>query len=378
MAAMHLMAKQANDDVRDKHGVRNESSAEFSVRLQRALVSGKVSQASADFLRARLASEEGSSGRSPTCVRSMLKMAEVGLPLPTLAGRDTSVQTCSVHTTMPSAASFWTEHVLPSRPAILRGLVSEANWAPMRDFADFSYLRKLCGHRRVLAKSLALNDTKGRSVFVADPELEIRLSAFLEAVEQAEAQQRRCPVYLGKVPLRTELPELNGVIMDAGTPPVDALKDCFGAPLPQGLFTYFGCAGNVTATHFDESENLMLCLYGTKRLWLYPPSDADSLYPAAKQGGTRACAPPFQTYEELPEWLRATFPRFAGARPIEVNLVAGDILYLPACWWHCVEGSWERNMIINWWMDLHPQKRMCDQLPGSAAGAIEKDERDGV
>ena len=47
MAAMHLMAKQANDDVRDKHGVRNESSAEFSVRLQRALVSGKVSQASA-------------------------------------------------------------------------------------------------------------------------------------------------------------------------------------------------------------------------------------------------------------------------------------------------------------------------------------------
>ena len=44
----------------------------------------------------------------------------------------------------------------------------------------------------------------------------------------------------------------------------------------------------------------------------------------------------------------------------QVRLVAGDVLYLPACWWHCVEGSAERNMILNWWMDLHPKKRGRD------------------
>ena len=38
-------------------------------------------------------------------------------------------------------------------------------------------------------------------------------------------------------------------------------------------------------------------------------------------------------------------------------LEAGDVLYLPQCWWHCVEGSVERNMILNYWLRIHPSKR---------------------
>ena len=55
--------------------------------------------------------------------------------------------------------------------------------------------------------------------------------------------------------------------------------------------------------------------------------------------------------------LRSLYPELARARPVEVNLVAGDMLYLPMCWWHCVEGSRERNMILNWWFEPHPEKR---------------------
>ena len=117
-----------------------------------------------------------------------------------------------------------------------------------------------------------------------------------------------------------------------------------------------------SATHFDNLENLLLCVCGTKRLWLYPPSDAPSLYPAsARERTTRADAPPFRTLDELPSELRATFGEIAHASPIEVNLVAGDLLYLPACWWHCVEGGRERNMILNWWYGLHPKKASQDQ-----------------
>ena len=39
-------------------------------------------------------------------------------------------------------------------------------------------------------------------------------------------------------------------------------------------------------------------------------------------------------------------------------LQAGDVLYLPALWWHCVEGSRDRNMILSYWFDIHPHKRM--------------------
>ena len=105
----------------------------------------------------------------------------------------------------------------------------------------------------------------------------------------------------------------------------------------------------------------MLCVCGTKRLWLYPPSDAAALYPVPGKDGSRAAAPPFQAHADLDERLRATLPRLAHARPVEVNLAAGDVLYLPACWWHCVEGSQERNMIINWWMQMHPSKCSADE-----------------
>ena len=104
---------------------------------------------------------------------------------------------------------------------------------------------------------------------------------------------------------------------------------------------------------------VLVCLCGTKRLWLYPPSDARHLYAAAgaKRDGSRAAAPPFQAYDEMPAALRASFPETKHAQPLEVHLGPGDFLYLPACWWHCVEGSRERNMILNWWFAVRPEKR---------------------
>ena len=161
------------------------------------------------------------------------------------------------------------------------------------------------------------------------------------------------------MPLKAELPELDEDICCAPTCPKRALGACFGDQVPAGTFTYFGCDRNVTSTHFDRAENLLLCVYGSKRLWLYPPSDAPFLYPAGKDA-SRSAAPPFQRYADLEPRVQGTFPQLVHASPIEANLVAGDVLYLPSCWWHCVEGSRERNMILNWWMSLHPKKSKAD------------------
>ena len=118
---------------------------------------------------------------------------------------------------------------------------------------------------------------------------------------------------------------------------------------------------DLRCTHFDTSENLMLCVCGSKRLWLYPPSDTPYVYPAAqKERTSRADVPPFCRVHELPHELRETFAAVAHASPVEVVLRAGDLLYLPAGWWHCVEGSTERNMILNWWYFVHPQKAARD------------------
>lgn len=164
----------------------------------------------------------------------------------------------------------------------------------------------------------------------------------------------RVPFYLGKVPLRKELPELAAEIEQAPTCPKRKYGSCFGEPVPDGVFTYFGCDRNTTAIHFDASENLMLCVSGTKRLWLFPPSDARYLYPCNTM--MRSAMVPFTRFDDLSLASRKKYALAARARHFEINVQAGDILYLPACWWHCVEGSEGANMILNWWFNIHPEK----------------------
>lgn len=53
----------------------------------------------------------------------------------------------------------------------------------------------------------------------------------------------------------------------------------------------------------------------------------------------------------------STFEAYRHATPVEVELVAGDLLYLPAFWYHCVTGGEDLNMILAWWSDVHPNKR---------------------
>ena len=82
--------------------------------------------------------------------------------------------------------------------------------------------------------------------------------------------------------------------------------------------------------------------------------------------GSRAAAPPFTRWDELPDELRETFADVARAvGPIEVTLAAGDVLYLPCGWWHCVEGSAERNLILNYWLKVHPRKTAEGTFAGS-------------
>jgi len=190
---------------------------------------------------------------------------------------------------------------------------------------------------------------------VTDPELKLPLAAFLDSIAEYGRGGGRMPFYLGKVPLNKELPELAQEIANAPSCPQRIYGRCFGSLIPEGVFTYFGCGRNTTAVHFDGNDNLLLCLSGTKRLWLYPPSEARHLYPC--NDFSRSAAVPFADWEDLSEELRGKFPLLQQARHFEVQLGAGDMLYLPSCWWHCVEGSEEPNLILNWWFGLHDEKK---------------------
>ena len=112
---------------------------------------------------------------------------------------------------------------------------------------------------------------------------------------------------------------------------------------------WMGPAGIITPAHFDRAENFHLQVFGRKKWILFSPEDSQHLYyPCAGfQTGLLHFSPVDVEHPDV-----ARFPAFTKAQPIEVILEPGDLLFLPAGFWHYVRGL-EMSISLNWFF-RHP------------------------
>ncbi|CAE7853163.1 kdm8 [Symbiodinium necroappetens] len=253
----------------------------------------------------------------------------------------------------PTAAQVW-EFVLRNQPVIIEGACNPKDFPPATDFADFDYMRARCGHRYVKVKGDSCWDNKGRQLFLNDPTIEISVSDYLDLVEVAEEHETCISWYMGKLPLHTDLPELFEDINNSPNSPWRKFGTCFGEN-NKGVHTYFGCGGNTTCIHSDPSENLLMVVMGEKFMDIYPPCDAACMHTTVKKF-LNSLVPPFIDPNHVPEEVDKNWGNYKYAQPQKVHLKAGDLFYLPIFWWHSVQGSIGRNMILNWWCLQHPYK----------------------
>ncbi len=131
------------------------------------------------------------------------------------------------------------------------------------------------------------------------------------------------------------------------------------------LNLWIGTTGVSTPAHFDMAHNFYAQIIGNKRFILWPPSGAivflwirlqplfsflfvslllynrtncladeaklytyTRLHPSARQTQIDLC--------DAPEEIARKFPLFASASPQEVVLEPGDVLFIPAFWFHHV------------------------------------------
>lgn len=134
-----------------------------------------------------------------------------------------------------------------------------------------------------------------------------------------------------------------------------ALKDAFPDPdyLPAIEVSswisrnfWIGNEGNITPIHYDVAENLLLQVFGSKRVLLWSPDQCPLLY-LRPLGVIHDRQSHLDVFEHDP----VRFPAFEQASAIEATLEPGDTLYLPAFWAHYVR-TLDASMSVNYWWPL--------------------------
>ncbi|MBS0960413.1 MULTISPECIES: cupin-like domain-containing protein [Acetobacter] len=99
--------------------------------------------------------------------------------------------------------------------------------------------------------------------------------------------------------------------------------------LAKSVFLWMGPEGIVTGMHQDLNHILFCQIYGRKRFRLYPATQVPYMC------NDRWIFSPVDPTQNIPE----QHAEFRNAAAIDITVEPGDMLYIPAGWWHHVTGE---------------------------------------
>jgi hypothetical protein len=144
------------------------------------------------------------------------------------------------------------------------------------------------------------------------------------------------------------LHELPGLLADVRRP-------LFYGHAIQAVNLWIGNSGCWTPLHFDQADNVMCQVTGTRRVKLYAPEQSRALYPVFAVGplDDELRPPYFSMVNDVRRADLSRFPDFAGTEPaFDIHLRPGEMLYVPAYWWHFVEITDGPAILVNFWYAL--------------------------
>lgn len=142
-------------------------------------------------------------------------------------------------------------------------------------------------------------------------------------------------LYLHQLPIKRFLPGLFEKLMALKIMPW--LKD-----IDANLWV--SPAGCSTVLHFDSSDNIILQLEGSKTVTLFDPYQSSSMYPHS--GDSRI--PHVSRLSFYTEPDQTQFPLFKEAKLSIAEVNPGDMLFIPAFWWHYIVTK-KNSVSINFW-----------------------------
>ncbi|MBG0811169.1 cupin-like domain-containing protein [Methylosinus sp. H3A] len=178
---------------------------------------------------------------------------------------------------------------------------------------NLEHLRRCAGDRNIVLKDWGASGIRLDRALLGD---------YVDALELYESRgdtaTAQKPAYLHDVPLTSILPDA-GVDLEGF--PANFFPSWYGAEWPTFAQLFLGPSGSVTPLHFDclLTHNLFFQVMGRKKFTLLPHEQIEYCYPY----NWRWC----EVDVEKPDYDR--HPLYRLAKPTEVVVEPGDILYMP-------------------------------------------------
>lgn len=253
-------------------------------------------------------------------------------------------------------AEFAARFELRETPVILEG--AARSWRATQLWTA-EYLKGLLGDREVrykLSTSSAHPDFHRATLGEMFARESGPFDAFLDAITRGPEAERARRLFTGDEQFMIQRRDGRTTVNEALKPLLDDVETPAVVPEDR-LYTvwgWFSGRGVRTWLHYDNNgcHNANVQITGAKRCWLYAPEELSRLHPFPLGGPNPAhnCS---QIDVDAPDDAR--FPGFREAEAWEGWLTAGDVLFIPAFWFHTFVHEGELNANVNfWWKPERP------------------------
>ncbi|GAA3214886.1 cupin-like domain-containing protein [Dactylosporangium siamense] len=214
-------------------------------------------------------------------------------------------------------------------PVIIRGenvVGKVAGWTP-------EHISERIGEREV---PISVADADG--AFRYNPDMagglhfEPMQGAKLAAEFRGTTTERK--LCMQQMPIESRLPELLPELTVPPYVPADKIND---------INLWMASADSRTPLHYDDMHNIFVQIEGRKRFRLFNPAQFDLLYPGPLNTRSQHLS---QVELNAPDLDR--FPKLARAEYWEAVVEPGDMLFMPAFWWHQVSAP-DLAVSVNYW-----------------------------
>jgi lysine-specific demethylase 8 len=226
----------------------------------------------------------------------------------------------------------WHEFYLLDKPVVVLGGMSD--WLALTQWTPDYFARILSG----MEYPLRVTDDEVKYAFMDHNKELVSVGDFIANLETAGADGSARP-FFGNIPMANEAtqPWFEPVYGHFRFP--DVLEDRVG---DETRF-WIGASGQKSSIHNDSNHGFNAQVYGRKRFILFPPDEYRNLYTSRITD---------ETWASVVDWDDpdlTQYPLFAFVDGLEVVLQPGEMLYIPAFWWHAAKAI-SISINVNIWI----------------------------